>query len=92
MKLILALLVTQCLLFWNLTSASEDSHSKESLSNENLFDNDNSEASSTESTKSKRFSYFYKRNDKKFRPIVYDGYSLDINIDIFRSTVSLIFR
>ena len=40
----------------------------------------------------KRSIIFEKRLDeikkkKKFRPIVYDGYSLDINIDMFKSTV-----
>ena len=41
----------------------------------------------------KRSNFFEKRLDeeikkkKKFRPIVYDGYSLDINIDMFKSTV-----
>jgi hypothetical protein len=43
--------------------------------------------------KTKRKTFFEKslndeiKKKKKFRPIVYDGYSLDINIDMFKSTV-----
>jgi hypothetical protein len=70
-----------------------DGNSLEGINNRSMQANVDQEDSSLINEKTKRKILFGKRlnneinKKKKFRPIVYDGYSLDINIDMFKSTV-----
>jgi hypothetical protein len=57
------------------------------LVNNDLIQNNQKLTNSEQNLRAKRNVAFFKRNSKKIRPIIYDGYSLDLNIEIFKSIV-----
>lgn len=89
MKLILLIALNQVLFVINNCYEYEKIQE-----NEHFFKVFSKEASNLIETKSKRLQFHKKRlnNDdlkkqKKFKPIIYYGYSLDINIEHFKSIV-----
>lgn len=98
MKLILLIAFIQAVFITNncheLENIHENDNSIDEITKSSMQVNEAVEASNLIDTKKKRENFFKKRlnNDelkkkKKFKPIVYDGYSLDINIEHFKSTV-----
>jgi hypothetical protein len=99
MKLIFCLVVTFSILIINAKSSSLDSEDSmsNSRSNEELFsENDSSERFSNslvdqldllEKKMKQAENLGFRINKKSMKPIVHNGYTLDINIDTFKSTV-----
>ena len=91
MKLVSVILLIQAVLFWNFSLARDESSNENVIGNENFDnlanDNLNPTSEFEKTFKSKRSNNYLKRNYQKFKPISYDGYLLDINIDKFKSTV-----
>ena len=89
MKVILIIILTQSILYFNQPVVNSQQVPNDLLRTDfskanitNAFSSDNE----PELKRNKKRDY-KNRTVKKIKPIVYDGYSLDINIDIFKSTV-----
>jgi hypothetical protein len=54
---------------------------------ENQYVNDQDQSPNRLAKRGTRQSWEEERQKKRYRPVMYDGYTLDINVDLFKSTV-----
>ena len=66
-------------------------HLENNILPNDLIQNNQKLTNSEQNLRAKRNVAYFKRNSKKIRPIIYDGYSLDLNIEIFKSIVFFYF-
>jgi len=54
---------------------------------ENQYVDDQDQSPNRFAKRGTRQSWEEERQKKRYRPVMYDGYTLDINVDLFKSTV-----